>query len=94
MNVSQRIQTVSRLFLDTPPIVYYVEENALYLPRVVPVFDRIDAGELLAITSPITLSECLVAPFRANSIELVQEFQRLDCCQRQYAVPNDRRDDR
>jgi hypothetical protein len=31
MKITERLHTVTRLFLDTAPVVYYVEEDARYL---------------------------------------------------------------
>lgn len=77
MNITERLQTVTRLFLDTAPVVYYVEEDPRYLALVDPVFDRLDAGTLVAVTSPVTLAECLVMPYRNNQVELQQVFSDL-----------------
>jgi predicted nucleic acid-binding protein len=74
MKITERLQTVTRLFLDTAPVVYYVEEDIRYLALVDPVFDRLDAGTLVAVTSPVTLAECLVMPYRNNQVELQQVF--------------------
>ena len=74
MNIYERLQDVTRLFLDTAPVIYFVEENAVYLPLVEGIFDLLDAGPLTAVTSPITLAECLVAPYRMNQPDLVQAF--------------------
>jgi hypothetical protein len=48
MKITERLQTVTKLFLDTAPVVYYVEEDTRYLALVDPVFDRLDAGTLVA----------------------------------------------
>lgn len=48
-------QEVRRLFLDTAPLIYYVEKHPAYAKYLRPVFDRIDKGLLNAFTSPITL---------------------------------------
>jgi predicted nucleic acid-binding protein len=77
MKISERLQSVTRLFLDTAPIVYYVEEDARYLSRVDVVFERLDNGGLLAVTSPVTLAECLVVPIRQGQRELQQAFTDL-----------------
>jgi predicted nucleic acid-binding protein len=74
MKITERLQTVTRLFLDTAPVVYYVEEDIRYLALVDPVFDRLDAGTLVAVTSPVTLAECLVMPYRNHQVELQQVF--------------------
>ena len=77
MKITERLQTVTKLFLDTAPVVYYVEEDTRYLALVDPVFDRLDAGTLVAVTSPVTLAECLVMPYRNNQVELQQIFSDL-----------------
>lgn len=77
MKISERLQSVTRLFLDTAPVVYYVEENAQYLARVDVVFERVDTGGLIAVTSPVTLAECLVIPIRKAQFELQQTFTDL-----------------
>jgi predicted nucleic acid-binding protein len=69
MKLSEHLRAVNRLFLDTSPVIYFVEENPHYLALVQPVFDRIDAGALVAVTSPITLSECLVHPYRLHKTD-------------------------
>jgi hypothetical protein len=38
MKISERLQSVARLFLDTAPIVYYVEKNPRYLVKVQEIF--------------------------------------------------------
>ena len=77
MKITERLQTVTKLFLDTAPVVYYVEEDTRYLALVDPIFDRLDAGTLVAVTSPVTLAECLVMPYRNNQVELQQLFSDL-----------------
>ena len=77
LKITERLQTVTRLFLDTASVVYYVEEDTRYLALVDPVFDRLDAGTLVAVTSPVTLAECLVMPYRNNQVELQQIFSDL-----------------
>jgi hypothetical protein len=34
MKITERLQGVARLFLDTAPVVYYVEKNPHYIARV------------------------------------------------------------
>ena len=70
-------QTYSRIFLDTAPVVYYVEGNAAYFQRIAPIFQAFDADKLTAITSPITLAECLVMPLRQAQPQLTSDFAEL-----------------
>ncbi|HEX8221164.1 MAG TPA: type II toxin-antitoxin system VapC family toxin [Chloroflexia bacterium] len=74
MKIEDALAGVSRIFLDTSPVIYYVESNLAYYDLVKVIFDRIDAGSLAAVTSPITLSECLVAPYRLGLSAVQQNF--------------------
>lgn len=77
MKLRVRLRGVQRIFLDTSPVIYYVEKNPTYLAKVKPVFSRIDAGSLSAVTSPITLSECLVHPYRLQHVDCIVRFRNL-----------------
>lgn len=74
LKLVERLEAISWVFLDTAPLIYYVEEHERYLPLVANVFERLDNGTLFAVTSPVTLAECLVVPFRANQSALRQAF--------------------
>jgi len=73
-SVADRLENTKLLFLDTAPVIYYVEKNALYINAVRAVFNWIDEGRITVITSPITLSECLVHPYRRDLKQLQQDF--------------------
>ncbi len=77
MIVTDALKGVRRLFLDTAPVIYYVEKNPHFFGVVDVIFDLIDQGDLTAVTSPITLAECLVYPFRQNNTKLQQDFSEL-----------------
>lgn len=74
MKVSDSLQNVSRLFLDTAPVIYFVECNPQYWESVRIVFTLIDLGSLIAISSPVTLAECLVHPYIEGQTQLQQDF--------------------
>jgi predicted nucleic acid-binding protein len=63
--------------LDTSIFLYFIEEHPLYLPLVEPLFEAIDAGELKAVTSSLTLLEVLVIPFRFSNAALVERYETL-----------------
>lgn len=77
MKIADALRGVARLFLDTAPVIYFVEQNPAYADRVNDIFDRIDAGTLTAVTSPITLAECLVGAIRHGPAHLVTDFTDL-----------------
>jgi predicted nucleic acid-binding protein len=74
VKVADALLDVGRLFLDTAPVIYFVERNPAYALVVDEIFDRLDDGRLSAATSPITLLECLVVPCRTGSIDLHRDF--------------------
>ena len=63
--------------LDTSIFVYFIEEHPLYLPLVDPLFEAIDAGEIEAVTSSLTLLEVLVIPFRFANATLIERYETL-----------------
>lgn len=77
MNITNRLQGVRRLFLDTAPVIYFVEQHPQYFPLVREVFEQLRNTPLIGLVSPITLAECLVQPYRLGQTELQQEFIEL-----------------
>ncbi len=77
MIITDSLQGVTRLFLDTAPIIYYVEQNPQYLASVRLVFQQISNDLLIAVASPITLAECLVRPYILGESEVQQNFIEL-----------------
>lgn len=67
----------SRIFIDTAPIIYFIEKNHRYLNIVRPVFVEIDAGKIEAITSTITLLEVLVLPFKTKNERLAERYREI-----------------
>ena len=74
MRVDDAFRDLTRCFLDTAPVIYYLELHPQYSPRVGQVFNRLDNGSLTAVTSPITLMECLIVPFRLGLVSAREEF--------------------
>ena len=77
MKVVDALKGVSRLFLDTTAAIYYVEKHPMYLNIVDEVFRQIDNAGLIAVTSPVTLAECLVHPYRLGLTALQHDFSEL-----------------
>jgi predicted nucleic acid-binding protein len=73
MQIDEALEGVSRLFLDTAPVIYFVERNPQFVAIVDPIFDRLDTN-INAITSPVTLAECLVGAQRLKLADLEQAY--------------------
>lgn len=76
MTVEEGFQGVRNVFIDTAPIIYLVEGSPAYLPALLEFFGRVDRGALSAVTSPITLAECLVAPLRSGRADIASDFEQ------------------
>ena len=68
-----------RVFLDTAPLIYYIEENQRYSSVLNKLFLDNSKGEFLFQTSVITLLEVLVLPMRQNEIQLLEQYQNILC---------------
>jgi predicted nucleic acid-binding protein len=77
MKIAVALANVRELFLDTAPIIYHVEGNLAYQPLTDQVFQTIQDGTISAVTSSITLSECLVHPYRRGDMALAQKFRNV-----------------
>ncbi|QSJ14250.1 type II toxin-antitoxin system VapC family toxin [Nostoc sp. UHCC 0702] len=83
MRISDALANVSRLFLDTAPVIYFVERNPQFVDLVDPIFERLSA-DITAVVSGITLSECLVGAIRLGLADLEQAF--VDVLQQEEVV--------
>ena len=63
--------------LDTVSFIYLIEEHPRFLRLVEPVFEAIDEGRLIAVTSALTLLEVLVVPFRAGNVALADRYEQV-----------------
>ena len=77
MKVYDALTGVRRLFLDTAPIIYHVEGVASYQPLTDVIFRSIQEGTIQAVTSAITLAECLVLPYRQRDLALIRQFRNV-----------------
>ena len=67
----------SQIWVDTAPVIYFVEKHHTYLRVIRPVFEAIGTGDIEAMTSTITLLEVLVHPFRMNNTPLAVKYREI-----------------
>jgi len=67
------------IFLDTAPLIYYIEDNQLYSNVLDKLFELNLKMEVQLITSTITLLEVLVIPMKTNNFDLVEKYKSLLC---------------
>ncbi len=74
--VADALRAVTRLGLDTAPVIYFVEGNPTYFPVCDSVF-RMTGGPLTAITSYLTLTETLPLSIRNGDQVLEYAYRGL-----------------
>ena len=67
----------TRLYLDTAPIIYAIEEHEVYWLHLQPIWTAFTAGEVQIVTSEISLLETLVHPIRNNDSALAASYDEL-----------------
>ena len=63
--------------VDTMIFIYTFEEHPDYLPLLREFFGVLEKGEMEAITSPISITECLVRPYRRKDFALAAQYMVL-----------------
>ncbi len=64
-----------RVYLDTNIIIYAVEGFADYADQIHALLEAMDTGEIVAITSELTLAETLVKPLKDQSLAIQQAYR-------------------
>ncbi len=62
--------------IDTCIFIYLIEENIKYNQILIKIFEAIDNGHLLGVTSSITLLETLIIPLRKQDQILASQYER------------------
>lgn len=74
MNITRALNSYRRVFLDTAPIIYLIEAHPIFSPVCIPIFEAILSGKCNAVTSPITLAECITQPIRLARHDLQVQY--------------------
>lgn len=74
LKLSVAFGQTGQVFLDTAPLIFWVEANPVYEQIVDSVFEMIESGQLRAVTSPISLAESLIHPIRKGNQLVVNAF--------------------
>ena len=62
------------LFLDTAPLIYFIEGNSSYQEMLLNLFTSVDKKELFFLTSTITLLEVLVKPIKEGHNSITDKY--------------------
>ena len=64
------------VFIDTAPIIYYLEQNSFYVKKVQHFFEHCPNSKIQIVTSAITIEEYLVFPYVTGKMEFADNFKR------------------
>ncbi len=64
------------IYLDTAPLIYYLEENPSYFSFLENLFKKNENGDFTFYTSAITFTEVLALPFRLGNKKLIKQYER------------------
>lgn len=65
-----------RVYLDTSPIIYYLENSAQYREKMKHFFEFCLERKIQIVTSVITVEEYLVFPYMTGKMEFADNFRR------------------
>ncbi len=74
---TEKLKSFSTVGLDTTVFIYHFEKNPVYLQRTLELFDSIEKGEHLGVTSTITLLEIIVRPLSQGQVDIARKYEVL-----------------
>lgn len=65
------------IFLDTAPLIYFIEGHSKYQPTLQQLFALNDSGNFKFLTSSITLLEVMVKPLKEEETKIVEKYKTI-----------------
>jgi predicted nucleic acid-binding protein len=75
MNLESALEGITRILLDTAPVIYLVEKSPVYIGLLKRFLTLREEMSLTLITTPITLAECLIHPQKLGRDDLVTAYR-------------------
>ncbi|HRF97417.1 MAG TPA: type II toxin-antitoxin system VapC family toxin [Aggregatilineales bacterium] len=77
MKMLDALQNIGHLYLDTSPIIYYVEEHPSYIAQMDVLMAHVKQNSIQMICSVMTLTEILPRPIRLGQLQLVKDYREI-----------------
>lgn len=74
MTITDELAQLNAIFIDTAPVIYYIEAHPLLGPLVKQVVNAFQSGRISAFSSVITLTEVLPKPIESGNEKLARKF--------------------
>ena len=75
MKISTALKNVRRLYIESAPLIYYVEENLAYIDRMDAIINEVENRPIEAVSSVLVLTEVLRHPLKLGKTQLVQDYK-------------------
>ena len=75
MKVNEVLNNTRRLYIETAPLIYYVEVNPNYIALMDALIAAVEDGAIEAYSSVLTLTEVLVHPLQEKNDALTQQYR-------------------
>jgi hypothetical protein len=77
MNISAVLRSIERLYIETAPLIYYVEANSVYVARMDAIIEAVERNSIAAMSSVITLTEVLSQPIKLGNTRIELEYRNV-----------------
>ena len=74
MTLANELSQINTIFIDTAPIIYYIEAHPQFGPLIKEIVDSFQSGRLIAFSSVLTLTEVLPKPIEIGDEKLTRKF--------------------
>ena len=74
MLFAETVENAGSVFIDTAPLIYFIEAHPVYGPLMKQLVGVLSTGRITASSSVITLAEVLPGPLRAGNEKLARMF--------------------
>ncbi len=74
MGLSEELEKLGSIFIDTAPIIYYIGAHPLFGPLMRRIVDILEERNVETFSSVVTMTEVLPKPVKAGRRDLVEKF--------------------
>jgi predicted nucleic acid-binding protein len=74
VTLSEELSQIDSIFIDTAPIIYYIEAHPQFGPLAKEVVSAFHSGKLSAYSSVVTFAEVLPKPIEMGDEKLARKF--------------------
>ena len=88
MNILNALKNIGHLYIDTAPLIYYVEEHPTYIKRMDKIIEQIQKKPIIVTCSVLTLTEILPVPLKAGNSKLIQDYRDILLYSKEFRMVN------